>query len=234
MDQTRAAATAVEAEEAQVAAAAQAEHARRAAAAVAQAARQALARATRNELLVHDMLLAGQEGDVPFLTPLEAEGAAAPPGAAPARLAAGRGAAPAPSSAALPGDSLAALAAPPAEEAEALQDMQQAVAGTIERAFFDSLAEGLRRGETDRLAALLLDARDQLAALLPQRAAAAQQRGGQGGGGEGQALLAELMEKMDAVRGGGAGGGGSRRATTQVPSCLRRLQSRPRCTCRAR
>ncbi len=189
-------------EQAAVEAAAQAVRGRRAA--VALAARQSLARATRNELIVHEMLLAGQEGDVPFLAPLEAQGGGAHAGGgAPARLAAGQGGAPAPSSA-LPGYSLAALAAPPADEVQALQNLQQAVAGTIEQAFFDALADGLRRGETDRLAALLLDARDQLAALLPQTAAAARQRDGQGGtsGGEAQALLAELMDKLDAVRGG--------------------------------
>lgn len=200
-------------EQAAVEAAAQAERERRAA--VALAARQSLARATRNELIVHEMLLAGQEGDVPFLAPLEAEGGGAHAGSgAPARLAAGRGGAPAPSSSALPGYSLAALAAPPADEVQALQNLQQAVAGTIEQAFFDALADGLRRGETDRLAALLLDARDQLAALLPQTATAARQRDGQGGtsGGEAQALLAELMEKLDAVRGG---------ALTSWAHCLR-------------
>ena len=144
-----------------------------------------------------------------FLPPLEPE--AAPGGAssrgAPARMAAGRRpAAASPSVAAsptgLPGESLAAIAAPPAEAAEALEALQGALASTVEAAFFDALADGLRRGETARLAALLVDARDQLGALLPQSQAAAvgQQQGGGGSSGEGQVLLAELQEKLDAVR----------------------------------
>jgi hypothetical protein len=88
-------------------------------------------------------------------------------------------------------------------------ELQQQVRETLERAFFDALAVGLRAGQAGRLAALLLDAKDQLAALLPpppQQAAQQQQQGGSsgsisgsGGGGssEGQALLAELQEKLD-------------------------------------
>lgn len=191
-------------------AAAAAEAASRAAqeqAAAAAAARQVLSRATRNELIVHDMLLEGKEGYLPFLPPLDDASCAAPP-----RMAAGRLAAAAPASSALEHAAAGAGALPPPQEQQEQMEVQQAVVGTVEKAFWDALADGLRRGETGRLAALLLDARDQLMQLLPQSSAAAQagqqqQAGGRAGnkGGsssEGQALLADLMEHLDAVRGG--------------------------------
>jgi hypothetical protein len=159
------------------------------------AARAPLYRAAPNELLVHSWLLQGQEGDaMPSLPPLDAGQQT------PGRLAAGR-----PRGAAAPGPSAApdaGLVQEPGMQHPGA-GLQRAVRETVERAFFDALADGLRRGESERLAALLLDARDQLAALLPPPAGGAEGGPGDSGApaarGEGQQLLAELQEKLDTV-----------------------------------
>ena len=154
-----------------------------------------LYRVTPNEAIVHEMLLSGREGGLDFLEPAE------PAGGAPARLAAGRRS---PAGAASAGDTAAGGEAGPlpgAEEATAAAEARQAVVATVERAFFDALAEGLRRGNTAALASLLLDSRDQLAALLPQHPPPGSSSGGSSSsGGEGHQLLAELREQLDSVR----------------------------------
>ena len=80
--------------------------------------------------------------------------------------------------------------APGAEGAEGhpLASLASQVKATAERAFFDALAEGLRQvpPHTHRLAALLLDARAQLAGLLRPSA-----------GPGARMLLAELAERLD-------------------------------------
>ena len=184
-----------------------------AAAAAAQRRRQSpLYRVSQNELMVHEMLLSGQEGGLAFLGP-EPPGADSPeaPGQAsaasvPPVMAAGRGLVP-PAAAAAAGPAASAAPAAPSEQEQQVAELQQQVRETLERAFFNALAEGLRAGQAGRLAALLLDARDQLAALLPlpshqaaQQQQQQQQQGGSSsgsGGSEGQALLAELQEKLD-------------------------------------
>ena len=154
-----------------------------------------LYRVTPNERIVHEMLLSGQEGGLAFLEPGELEPEAAAAVGAPSRLATGRGSAP---GAARP-PAAAGMPPPPApsEEEAAAEDVRRSVVNTVEQAFFDALAEGLRRGRTEALASLLLDARDQLAALLPQHPPC----GGSGASGrtEGAQVLADLREKLDAV-----------------------------------
>jgi len=77
--------------------------------------------------------------------------------------------------------------------------MRRSVVSTVEQAFFDALGEGLRRGKTEALASLLLDTRDQLAALLPQHPPSGSGAGGGSRSSEGAQLLADLKEKLDAV-----------------------------------
>lgn len=161
-----------------------------------------LYRVTPNERIVHEMLLSGQEGGLAFLEPgeLEPEAAAAAAGAPP-RMAAGRGTA---ARSAATAAASAAAAPAPSEEAAAAEDVRRSVVSVVEQAFFDALAEGLRHGKTQALASLLLDARDQLAALLPQHPP-----GGAGSSGarasEGAQLLSELREKLDGVSEGAKG-----------------------------
>ncbi|EFN57040.1 hypothetical protein CHLNCDRAFT_143752 [Chlorella variabilis] len=144
-----------------------------------------LYRATANEALVHGWLLSGQEGGIPSLPPLEPAGGAQ----APARMAAGH-APPAGLAGRQPPPAAAPFAGDEADEGQEVEaEVQRAVREVAERAFFDALVDGLRRGDAARLAALLLDARDQLAALC-----------GGGGSGEGRGLLGELQEKLDTVR----------------------------------
>ena len=62
--------------------------------------------------------------------------------------------------------------------------------GVAEQAFWDVLREGLEAQpqQWNRLVALVVDARDQLAALIPRRSPA------------GQGLLADMMDKLDEVK----------------------------------
>ena len=177
------------------------------------------------------MLLSGQEGGLSFLEPGELDPSAA--GCAPPRMAAGRGSSMAP---ARGGDAAAAAAPapPPSQEEAAAADVRRSAVETVERAFFDALAEGLRRGKASALASLLLDSRDQLAALLPQHPppGSGGASGGRGGGskvgGEGAELLAELREKLDTVRAGGmAWWHGGMGCAVHGPAACRTWPARP-------
>ncbi|KAL4856048.1 60S ribosomal protein L35a-3 [Chlorella vulgaris] len=153
-----------------------------------------LRRASQNEVLVHSWLLSGQEGGLPFLSPSEGERQQQ----LPARLAAGR-TRQVVAAAASPGLHPAADGPVEDEQQQLEAGLQHAVRDMVEKAFFDALAEGLRQGQMQRLAALLLDARQQLEALLPRATATASaSSAGEGGeGNEGQQLLSELRVKLD-------------------------------------
>lgn len=169
---------------------------------------------------------------------------AEPAAAVPARLAAGRrspvGASAGGGTASSSSDGAGSAGPlPGAEEAaaaaEALQAARSTAVATVERAFFDALAEGLRRGNSAALASLLLDSRDQLAALLPQHPPPGGSSAGGGGGGEAHQLLAELREKLDAVRVCSGGTrclplpphAGAPRAPTHAPSSTHPTHSNP-------